>query len=172
MGTVQTNIRLDKELREWYDAKAVEHDRDASYFMKKALVNFRQQFESLPSTDQNQVKKVAVSRKESKPKEKFDASEVDYIGLNRSAWLEWCEYRKSKRKAISKAAAKKQVETLMSFDEEVQKKMIDQSIANDYQGIFELKAGFNSNGVQFKTAQEKRAERNAEIFDYDKATNF
>lgn len=27
-------------------------------------------------------------------------------------------------------------------------------------------------GTQFKTAQEKRAERNAEIFDYDKATDF
>lgn len=142
MGTVQTNIRLDKELRSWYEAKAVEHDRDASYFMKKALVNFRQQCESSSIDNQATVKQVVVPKKEVKAKEKFNPDDVDYIGLNRSAWLEWCAYRKSKRKPISKAAAKKQTETLLMFDEVTQKQMIDHSIANDYQGIFEPKNSF------------------------------
>ena len=63
MSTVQTNIRLDIELRKWYDDKGKEEDRDASYFMKKALVNFRDQCESFSEE--------AVSKKEiAKPKTK------------------------------------------------------------------------------------------------------
>tara|TARA_R110002020_G_scaffold461823_4_gene681008 strand:+ start:6082 stop:6801 length:720 start_codon:yes stop_codon:yes gene_type:complete len=48
MATVQTNIRLDKDLRSWYDAKGAEEDRDAAYFMKKALVEFRDKFDKRP----------------------------------------------------------------------------------------------------------------------------
>ena len=74
MGTVQTNIRLDKDLRQWYDEKAAADDRDAAYFMKKALVQFRQKFEGLPQVDQAPSKEVATPKKEAaKPaKPKFN----------------------------------------------------------------------------------------------------
>jgi len=136
MTTVQTNIRLDKDLRAWYDAKGAEEDRDAAYFMKKALVEFRDKFDK-------RSKPATLPAVKQKPKAKFDASEVDFIGLNRNSWLEWVQYRKEKKKPITKAAAKKQVETLLAFDEMTQKQMIDNSIANDYQGIFEPKPSFN-----------------------------
>ena len=61
------------------------------------------------------------------------------IGLNISAWEEWCEYRKATRKAVSSFAAKKQFKLLLRYSEEDQQAIIDHSIANDYQGLFELK---------------------------------
>lgn len=61
------------------------------------------------------------------------------IGLNIEAWEEWCEYRKVTRKAVSSFAAKKQFKLLLRYSEEDQQAIIDHSIANDYQGLFELK---------------------------------
>ena len=61
------------------------------------------------------------------------------IGINIEAWDEWCEYRKATRKAVSSFAAKKQFKLLTRYTEEDQQAIIDHSIANDYQGLFELK---------------------------------
>jgi len=61
------------------------------------------------------------------------------IGINIEAWDEWCEYRKATRKAVSKFAAAKQFKLLLRYSEEDQQRIIDHSIANDYQGLFELR---------------------------------
>ena len=61
------------------------------------------------------------------------------IGINIPAWDEWCEYRKATRKAVSPFAAKKQFTMLLRYSEEDQQAIIDCSIANDYQGLFDLK---------------------------------
>ena len=59
--------------------------------------------------------------------------------INVEAWNEWCEYRKATRKAVSSFAAKKQFKFLLNYSEEDQQAIIDHSISNDYQGLFELK---------------------------------
>jgi len=59
--------------------------------------------------------------------------------INVEAWEEWCEYRKATRKAVSAFAAKKQFKFLLNYSEEDQQAIIDHSISNDYQGLFELK---------------------------------
>ena len=61
------------------------------------------------------------------------------IGINIEAWDEWCQYRKATRKAVSPFAAKKQFNFLLKYSEEDQQAIIDHSISNDYQGLFELK---------------------------------
>ena len=61
------------------------------------------------------------------------------IDINIEAWNEWCEYRKATRKAVSSFAAKKQFKLLERYSMEDQQAIIDNSIANDYQGLFELK---------------------------------
>ena len=61
------------------------------------------------------------------------------IGINIDAWNEWCEYRKATRKAVSKFAAAKQFKLLLRYSEDDQQRIIDHSIANDYQGLFELR---------------------------------
>jgi uncharacterized protein YdaU (DUF1376 family) len=98
----------------------------------------------------NQI--ISEPKAQSRPKPKFDAAEVDFIGLNRNSWLEWIEYRKEKRKPVSKAAAKKQTDELLQYDEATQALMIDQSIKNDYTGIFPLKVS----GVQNVTSKPNR----------------
>jgi len=64
-------------------------------------------------------------------------------GINQSAWNEWVAYRKSKKKTVSQAAAKKQFKLLTNYDFEVQQQIIDQSIQNDYQGLFAPKGNNN-----------------------------
>ena len=92
---------------------------------------------------------ISEAKPQSKPKQpKFDASQVDFIGLNRGAWLEWVDYRKGMRKPVSKAAAKKQTDELLQFDEVTQGLMIDHSIKNDYTGIFPLKQNNANYGNQ------------------------
>lgn len=56
--------------------------------------------------------------------------------VDREAWSEWCAFRSSKRKPISEKAAEKQVELLQQHPEPVQRQIIENSIANDYQGLF------------------------------------
>ncbi|MHC4538113.1 MAG: hypothetical protein ACYS6K_29660 [Planctomycetota bacterium] len=61
-------------------------------------------------------------------------------GINLNAWNEWVDFRKNeKRKAVSKAAAKKQFKLLLGYTLEQQQQIIDSSIQNDYQGLFALK---------------------------------
>lgn len=55
------------------------------------------------------------------------------------AWAEWIEYRKSKRKKVTLLAAKKQLADLAAMGPARAIAAINQSIKNDYQGIFEPK---------------------------------
>ena len=66
-------------------------------------------------------------------------------GINIDSWTEWITYRKSKKKKVSDAAAKKQFKLLAKYTHDQQKLIIDKSIESDYQGLFELKE--NSNGT-------------------------
>ena len=60
--------------------------------------------------------------------------------INVEAWSEWCEYRKVEtRKKVSTTAAKKQFKFLEQYSESDQQKIIDNSISNDWTGLFELK---------------------------------
>jgi len=136
MGDKVRTLRISEEASRLLDENNKRHG-DISYHASNAIVAYFNQSKPEP------VKNIPVVKKAPKVKEKFDASEVDFIGLNRNSWLEWVQYRKEKKKPITKAAAKKQVETLLAFDEITQKQMIDNSIANDYQGIFEPKPSFN-----------------------------
>lgn len=51
-------------------------------------------------------------------------------------WTEWEQYRRSKRKPISPAAAALQIKLLSNYDEMTAIQIIDFSIASDYQGLF------------------------------------
>lgn len=56
--------------------------------------------------------------------------------INQSAWSEWAEYRRMKKKPISEAARRKQWKLLALYGHEEQQRIIDHSISNDYQGLF------------------------------------
>ena len=65
-------------------------------------------------------------------------------GINLKAWDEWAEYRRSeKKRPITKAAAKKQFNLLLRHSLDEQQAIIDNSIQNDYQGLFPVRKGSN-----------------------------
>ena len=81
------------------------------------------------------------------PKEKI--SFVDLLPAHlqsdtmQKKWLEWEAYRRKQRKTISEAAARKQMLLLQTLSEADAIAAIDQSIANDYQGLFPPKNTHN-----------------------------
>jgi len=62
------------------------------------------------------------------------------MGINPEAWLEWEEFRRvGKKKKITTFAARKQFKLLEQHDYPTQQLIIDNSIQNDYQGLFPVK---------------------------------
>lgn len=81
-----------------------------------------------------------------KPK-RFVASKIDLPDeINREAWQEWCAFRSKRRKPVSEDAAAKQIPLLRRHTKSVQQQIIDNSIQNDYQGLFEPKGNPYANG--------------------------
>jgi hypothetical protein len=63
-------------------------------------------------------------------------SESNENAINLEAWAEWCEYREAKKKPVSELAQVKQWKVLALYTHQVQQAIIDQSIMNDWQGLF------------------------------------
>lgn len=80
---------------------------------------------------------------------KFVAAHVELPPeINHEAWREWCAFRSQRRKPVSEAAARKQIKLLRKYPANVQQQIIDQSIQNDYQGLFEPKGGGNGQNTE------------------------
>src|SRR5690606_28543509 len=54
----------------------------------------------------------------------------------RSAWAEWCQYRRRRKPAITENAARKQLAKMAKHPVEICIESINESIANEYQGVF------------------------------------
>jgi|GEM_PF-921903 len=105
-------------------------------------------------------KQVALVTEVKPKKATFNALELVPSNINFAAWSEWVEFRASKRKPISKLAAKKQFELLAKYPLETQAEIINSSIQNDYQGLFEPKGNQNAN--QNRHAKSSHAQRSAD----------
>jgi len=79
-------------------------------------------------------------------------------GINQNAWNEWVNYRKDKKKPVSKAAAVKQFKVLLKYKLDEQQLVINQSIQNDYQGLFELKVNRNENTQRYVSGKSPAQE--------------
>ncbi len=72
------------------------------------------------------------------------------MGVNPEAWLEWEEFRRvGKKKKITTFAARKQFKLLEQHDYPTQQQIIDNSIQNDYQGLFPVKQQANQRQSTF-----------------------
>ena len=103
---VSKTFRLDSELLNQMKTYCTENERSFTWVVEKGVSEF---ISGLPQVKKTKPASLPAVKEKRKVKEKFDASEVDFIGLNRNSWLEWVQYRKEKKKPITKAAAKKQV---------------------------------------------------------------
>lgn len=81
-------------------------------------------------------------------------------GVNMEAWVEWEAYRRvDKKKTITPTAARKQFKLLQKYNNEQQQQIIDNSIQNDYQGLFDLKGGPNERNPRPPTRQLSAIDR-------------
>jgi hypothetical protein len=158
MPTTPRNIRFDDDLYARMMALKT-YPLSAAYHIQEAC---RQYLERRTEPAGKVISTPAVS----KPKAAIVIPDV----INKQAWSEWVEYRKSKNKTVSKAAATKQFKMLANHPLDVQQQIIDQSIQNDYQGLFEPKGNTNGTANRFNgtsrpdkltPAQEVRARREA-----------
>lgn len=82
--------------------------------------------------------------------------------INEIAWEEWCDWRRAeKRKKVTPRAAKMQRKMLSAYSPEVQRAIIEQSIMNDWQGLFPPK-GQNvplGTGTRARTLQDDLTDR-------------
>lgn len=114
-------------------------------FALHQVINNRESESVLPPRVKVACTHVSGERKEGKggernprePREAFDASQIELDPLiNKTSWVEWVESRRKRKKAISEDAAKKQLKFLAGFDQPTQARIVDKSIANDWQGLF------------------------------------
>lgn len=133
MTKKQVNLRLDQDLIDKYDQLGKQNDRDRTYYMRKALYEY--------ACKKNTYAGKFPDKPFKEKKEKFDpiAFGSTFNKLNQNFWMAWCDKRKKMRKPISDIAAKNQIKMLEKYDLKTQEKIIQNSITNDYQGLFKLK---------------------------------
>lgn len=96
-------------------------------------------------------------------------------GINLDYWNQWIAFRKLKRKPVSPVAASKQFTLLLKYTPDQQRELIEKSIANDYQGLFDLQTGgIKSAEYQAVIAKRERDRENlrAATDDYERAIDF
>ena len=130
------------------DRLSIDYDR-LSHFNSTAYLN------STTNSNLN-AQKSAGGKKEVKPKKVVKKEEDNLPSwLDRKKWAEWIAYRKARRLTITEATITRQIAQLEKFkDQHVA--MIEQSIKNGWQGIFELKGGVvtKPSNVLNKTSDE------------------
>lgn len=148
---------LDALITRGFIVKYVCQGRDYGWipsFKDHQVINNRESPSVLPEPNENniltcesRVDDALTTRLQGKGKERkgkegasrhaFDASQIELDPLiNKTSWLEWVAFRKA-RKVITEQAAKKQLAMLIKYDQSVQARIIDKSIQNDWQGLFE-----------------------------------
>ena len=97
-----------------------------------------------PTTNKNDK-----NDKEVKERRK-NAPVVDYesiVGLNLTAWEEWQKYRSDRK--IAKYKSPKQAENLATFPHDVQQASVDESIRQNWMGLFPEKLVEKNNGTRY-----------------------
>ncbi len=89
--------------------------------------------------------------------------------VDQANWQRWCEFRSSKRKPVSEQAAREQIAMLAEHPPDVQRAIVQKSIANDYQGLFAPKG---ANNASHRSNLDRRTELASHYTDFAKATDF
>lgn len=74
-----------------------------------------------------------------------------------SIWKDWAKFRRERKKPLTETTVKRQVSKLKKWPEDIAIAMVDQSINNSWQGIFEL----NPNHPLMRNRQEDLADAGA-----------
>lgn len=77
----------------------------------------------------------------------------------RSYFNEWIIYRKEKKKELTESTIKRQNKFLSQYSEEIAIQIIEKSITNGWEGLFELKEGFSADRSKTKYELEIEQKR-------------
>jgi hypothetical protein len=105
-------------------------------------------------------REVAVAPTTTKPaKVRFDPLSIELPkAVDREAWHDWVEYKRSSKKPIaSQAVATKTANLLARHPPECQQAMVNYSIVGGYPGLYENQAG-KLNGQDRRTEHQKRTD--------------
>jgi uncharacterized protein YdaU (DUF1376 family) len=127
------NVRLDEEMQK---RRNFSESRRNNALGKKAYA------EHMEDENENRNENIIEYKDGFVIPEKLDTPE--FI----ESFNEFIKYRKKIKKPLSDMSAKKQIKKLSEFSVNDAIKMIDQTIANGWQGIFEVKDGSNRQGNQ------------------------
>lgn len=75
--------------------------------------------------------------------------------VDREVWRQWCAFRSKRRKPVSEDAARLQLKLLCRYPRETQQEIVNHSIQNDYQGLFEPKRGARENSQPASNGSSK-----------------
>jgi len=113
---------------------------------------------------EQEKREVAVAPATTKPaKVRFDPLSIELPkAVDREAWHDWVEYKRSSKKPIaSQAVATKTANLLARHPPECQQAMVNYSIVGGYPGLYENQAG-KLNGQDRRTEHQKRTDEIAE----------
>lgn len=115
---------------------------------------------------------VAVTGGDDPPKQppKFEPMALCPPNVSPDVWAQWIQHRKEIKRKLTPTTCDQQRKKLAGIP--YADAVILNSISNGWTGLFPEKAKPGGSNPTYKTAQDKRAERNAAIFDYDKARTF
>lgn len=155
----ETNQRIAQEREEKRRAKMAKRSDSSTNRARTVDESSPPDHEPPPNQEprtinQEPLKEMASSRddtgREAAPEEKppnpekpkFVAKRIDLPAtVDRDNWVRWCEFRSSKRKPISEQAARQQIAMLAEHPPDAQQAIVQNSIQNDYQGLFAPKGG-------------------------------
>lgn len=103
---------------------------------------------ALQMESKSNAKRREEKREKKKRGEKIAAPEVPFLGEVLNSWNEWVKYRAERKQSLTPASIKKQIQFLGGRGDPEIMQIIDQSIRNGYQGLFELKKQYNGSGTK------------------------
>jgi hypothetical protein len=109
---------------------------------------------SLSDEDGNEDKN---TEKKARSRKAAPAPTLSVPGLNTEAWIRWTDYRRQIGRTLKPASLEAAAKRLAQHGEH-QAAIVEQSIANGWQGLFELKAPINGKVVPSKYGRRKTAD--------------
>ena len=127
---------LDREIYEAISKLAKASRRSDSDWLNIHLGN------SLPTKEVSKPKTAVVKSKE---KDRYITHPAYPLNLNLEAWSKWLSFRKlAKFKSYKSSAPEKELANMGTPDEQML--IVQQSIDNEYQGLFPIKQGSSTQG--------------------------
>jgi uncharacterized protein YdaU (DUF1376 family) len=158
VGNEWHHNRCDREIAEYHGkSEKARNSANARWKNAKAMQTHSERNANEPVFDANQ-EPITNNQEPSIKKEKKGASaEIVYPdGLDQTAWTRWVEYRKLSGKALRPVSWQSAIDALVKHGPN-QMAVVEQSIANGWQGLFALKKDGNKQSQSMTFAERDAA---------------